>query len=210
MPGQPDTDVLLERARKGDHAAVDQLLLRNRSRLRRMIKVRLDPRVAARIDPSDVVQETLLEAHRRLDDYLRDEPLPFYPWLRQLAWERLVHLHQRHLAVRKRAVGREVPLAPLLSDDSVALLARRLFSTEHGPQKRVLRAELRARVCAALEQLAEEDRELLVLRYMEQLSIEEIASVQGLGISAVKMRHLRATAAVARPAGGSRRKLTVQ
>jgi RNA polymerase sigma-70 factor (ECF subfamily) len=187
-----DTDILLRRARSGDDAAVNQLLLRNRSRLRNMIEVRLDPRLAARIDPSDVVQETLLEAHRRLDDYLRDQPIPFYPWLRQIAWERLLKLERRHLATRKRSVSREVPLATLLSDDSVALLARRLFSTNDAPHGRIVRAELRSRVRAALDQLSESDREIVILRYMEQLTLEEISGVLKLGESAVKMRHLRA------------------
>jgi RNA polymerase sigma-70 factor (ECF subfamily) len=157
-----------------------------------MVRLRLDPRVAARVDPSDVVQEALIEAHRRFDRYLRDRPLPFYPWLRQLAWERLVHLHQKHLTAGKRSVRREVSIAPLLSDDSVALLARRLFASDNGPPWHVVQAELQARVRAALEQLAEVDREILILRFMEQLSVVEIGALLRLGESAVKMRNLRA------------------
>jgi DNA-directed RNA polymerase specialized sigma24 family protein len=60
-----------------------------------MVAVRIDPRLAARVDPSDVVQETLTEAHRRLDDYLAARPVPFYPWLRQLVRDRLADLHRR-------------------------------------------------------------------------------------------------------------------
>jgi RNA polymerase sigma-70 factor (ECF subfamily) len=187
----PDTEELLDLARAGDAAAVTELLARHRSRLRTMVGVRLDPRVAARVDPSDVVQEALLEAHRRLGKYLREPPLPFYPWLRQLTWDRLVHLHQRHVAARKRSVRQEVPLGLLLSDDSVALLARNLASAE-SPQTRLLQAEFRDRVRSALEQLSQTDREVLILRFMEQLSVEEIGALLGLGESAVKMRHLRA------------------
>ena len=58
---------------------------RYRDRLRRLVAVRLDPRLAARADASDVVQEALADAARKLDGYLRDRPIPFYPWLRQLA-----------------------------------------------------------------------------------------------------------------------------
>src|SRR5579872_1163031 len=104
---EPDTDQLLEQAEAGDRAAVNQLLIRHRSRLRTMVRLRLDPRLAARVDPSDVVQEAFIEAHRRFDRYVRDRPLPFYPWLRQLAWDRLVHLHHRHLTAEKRTVRRE-------------------------------------------------------------------------------------------------------
>src|SRR5437763_1411592 len=104
----PDTDLLLDRAASGDGTARRQLLDKHRRRLRRMIALRLDRRLAARVDPSDVVQEALADAGRKLDGYLRDRPLPFYPWLRQLAWERLVKLHRRHTA-GKRDVARGEP-----------------------------------------------------------------------------------------------------
>ena len=89
-PAPPDSDELVRRSAAGDESARQQLLARHRSRLRQMIAVRLDRRVLARLDPSDVVQEVLMEAHKKLDGYLRDRPLPFYPWLRQIAWQRLV------------------------------------------------------------------------------------------------------------------------
>src|SRR5436309_7088112 len=107
-PTGPDTDQLLASASRGDTAARGRLLERHRSRLRRMVAVRLDPRLAARVDPSDVVQEALIDAAGRLPDYLRDRPVAIYPWLRRLAWEHLVKLHERHRA-RKRSVLREEP-----------------------------------------------------------------------------------------------------
>jgi RNA polymerase sigma-70 factor (ECF subfamily) len=190
--GQGDTDVLLDRARAGDADAVNRLLFRNRRRLREVVEVRLDPRLAARVDPSDVVQDALLEAHRQFPEYLRSQPLPVFPWLRRLAFQKLVELERRHLAAGKRSVRREVALAPLLSDDSVAMMARRLFSSDSGPARRVLRAEQQARVRHALEQLGDKDRELLIMHYMERLEIQEIGAILELGPSAVKMRHLRA------------------
>jgi RNA polymerase sigma-70 factor, ECF subfamily len=84
-PASPDTDELLNRTAHGDRAARDQLLVRHRQRLRQAVAYRLDRRLAARVDPSDVVQEVLAEAARKLPDYLRERPLPFYPWLRQMA-----------------------------------------------------------------------------------------------------------------------------
>src|SRR6516225_4151532 len=94
---EPDTDALLAQASLGDAAAGHELLSRHRDRLKRMVAVRLDRRLLARLDPSDVVQEALAEAARRLPDYLRQRPLPFYPWLRQLALERLIDLHRHHV-----------------------------------------------------------------------------------------------------------------
>src|SRR3954453_14301442 len=96
-----DTDELLRTAGLGDESARTELLARHRDRLRRMIAVRVDRRLAARVDPSDVVQEVLAEAAQGLSDYLRRRPLPFYAWLRQFAWERLLKLHRHHIRTRK-------------------------------------------------------------------------------------------------------------
>jgi RNA polymerase sigma-70 factor, ECF subfamily len=185
-----ETEALLEQARRGDVAARQQLLGRHRDRLRQMVAVHLDRRVTARVDPSDVVQEALADAARKLDDYLRNRPLPFYPWLRRLAWERLVKLHRRHIAADRRSVTREEP-APL-PDQSAQELAVRLVAPGTSPSNAALRQELHGRVQAALAELPWRDREVLVLRYLEQLSTAEVAAVLGISPGAVKLRHLRA------------------
>ncbi len=164
----------------------------HRDRLRRMIGVRLDPRLAARVDPSDVVQETLAEAARKLPHYLRARPVSFYPWLRQMAWERLAHLHSRHIDVQKRSVGREARWSAGLSDQSVMQLARMLAAPGSSPSAHVAAKELREKVRSALDSLADKDREVLTLRYLEQLSTGEIAEIMGTSKEAVKTRHFRA------------------
>jgi RNA polymerase sigma-70 factor (ECF subfamily) len=199
-PHDPETDALLARAAGGDPSAGQQLLARYRDRLRRMVAVRLDPRVAARLDPSDVVQEALLEAAGKLPDYLRQRPLPFYPWLRRLAWERLLKLHQRHRAA-KRDAARDERMAPPLPDGSALELAQRLVASGTSPSGRAVRAEMRDRVRAALVALAETDREVLVLRYLEGMTTAEVAAVLGLSESAVKMRHRRALDRLSRVLG---------
>jgi RNA polymerase sigma-70 factor (ECF subfamily) len=190
-PPQPDTEELVRRSAHGDAAARQELLARHRDRLRQMIGVRLDRRLLARLDPSDVVQEVLVEAHQKLDDYLRDRPLPFYPWLRQIAWQRLVKIHQHHHA-RKRRVTREGPPVPLLPDESAEELAERLAGSGTSPSGHALREEARRRVREALGGLGERDCEVLVLRYLEQMSLAEIAAVLGTSVGAVKSRHARA------------------
>jgi RNA polymerase sigma-70 factor (ECF subfamily) len=190
--GDVDTEQLLRRASQGDGDARDRLLARHRQRLREAIAVRLDRRLAPRIDPSDVVQETMAEAARRLPDYLRDRPLPFYPWLRQLALERLIDLHRHHVRAGKRSVGREERSLPPLPDESAAALAQRLFARGSSPSARLRHREVAGRVQAALLQLAERDRELLVLRHLELMPTRDIAAVLGLSEGAVKMRLLRA------------------
>jgi RNA polymerase sigma-70 factor (ECF subfamily) len=188
---QPDTDELVRHSAGGNDAARQELLARHRDRLRKMIGVRLDRRLLARLDPSDVVQEVLMEANDKLNDYLRDRPLPFYPWLRQIAWQRLVKIHQHHHA-RKRRVTHEGPALPELPDESVGDLAERLAASGTSPSRHALREELRLRVRGALGRLREGDREVLVLRYLEQMSLGEIAAVLGVSEGAVKARHARA------------------
>jgi RNA polymerase sigma-70 factor (ECF subfamily) len=188
----PDSEELLRRAGQGDRDARQTLLGRHRDRLKKMVAVRIDRRLAARIDPSDVVQEALTDAAQGLSDYLRQPPLPFYPWLRQLAWDRLIELHRLHLHAHRRSVQREQPLAPLLSDESALQLADRLMARQSSPSDHAIRSELRTRIRTALDQLSERDREVLVLRHLEQLSTRETAAVLGNSEGAVKVRHLRA------------------
>ncbi len=185
-----ETEALLLRVEKGDESALTSLFQRDRDRLWRMVAVRMDPRLAARIDPSDVIQETITEASRRLPAYLKRREIPFYPWLRQIAWERLVQMHRRHVEAEKRSVRREVRWK--LSDESVMQLAERLQMRGSGPSARLLREELRQRVRNALDQLPTRDREVVVLRHLEQLQYKEIAVVLDISVAAIQSRYRRA------------------
>jgi RNA polymerase sigma-70 factor (ECF subfamily) len=189
---ETDTETLLQRAGQGDRSARELLLARHRNRLRQMIAFRLDRRLAARVDPSDVVQDALTDAARKLSAYLRERPLPFYPWLRRLAWERLLDLHRRHIWAQKRSVTREEGQSLPLTDESALVLAERLLAGGGSPISQLLRAEVQQRVQAMLARLAPRDREILVLRHLEQLSTREMAAVLGISEGAVKTRHLRA------------------
>lgn len=187
-----DTDTLIQRALGGDDTAREALLARHRSRLRTMVALRMNSRLAARFDASDVVQDALAEAARRLPDYLHHQPLPFYPWLRQIAWQRLVELHRQHAVAKKRSVNREEQFDPELSDQSVAELAQRLTARQAGPSSEVQLAELREQVRTGLMRLAPHDRKVLTLRFLEQLSVTETAAILGVGEAAARMRQLRA------------------
>jgi RNA polymerase sigma-70 factor (ECF subfamily) len=187
-----DTEHLLQRVAQGDEAARGALLERHRGRLRRLIALRLDRRMAARVDPSDVVQETLGEADAKLSEYLRSRPLPFYPWLRALALQRLVDLRRRHVRTQRRSIRREELSLPDVPDESALELVQRLYARGSSPSARLQRHEAGQIVRAALARLRERDREVLVLRHLEQLSIREIAGVLGISEGAVKVRHVRA------------------
>ena len=106
----PEIEALLRDAAQGDVLAVHHLLEKHRGRLRRMIAARLDPRLAPRLDPSDVVQETLADAAQRLSDYLRDRPMAFYPWLYRLAADRLARTYKYHVSSTVRDISSEEPV----------------------------------------------------------------------------------------------------
>ncbi len=189
--GDADTGVLIERVAAGDQGASEQLLAKHRDRLRRMLAVRMDRRLVARLDPSDIIQEALVEASQRLSEYVRERPIPFYPWLRRIAWERLVEVHRYHVRAKKRSVIREEEELSL-PEGSVVALADRLAAHQSSPSAGLVRREMADRLRTALEDLAADDREILVLRHLEQLSAEETAAVMGLSPAAAKSRHFRA------------------
>src|SRR5262249_49058438 len=139
MADHPDTEELLDRAGRGDGAARQRLLSRHRHRLRQMITVRLDRRLAARVDPSDIVQEALADAARGLDDYLRDRPVPFYPWLRRFAWERLVEVNPPPVPAPPRSGVRAERAEVRAPEQSAPAPAQRPVDQGNQPHPRALR-----------------------------------------------------------------------
>ena len=186
-----DTDALLRQLAAGDHRAAGALLVKHRERLKKMVSCRMDPRLAARVSPSDVVQETMMTAAKDLSSYAKARPMPFYPWLRRLAWNRLMDLQRRHVYRKKRAVGREEQAAPM-TDQSLYELAKRLVGHGPSPSRAAQTRETRERLRAALDELEPTQREVLLLKYVEDMTLAEAASVLEISVDAAKMRHLRA------------------
>jgi RNA polymerase sigma-70 factor (ECF subfamily) len=192
-PDSPQTEELLERVRRGEAGAVEPLLAAHREPLRRMIGLRLDPALARRVDASDVVQDVLLEASRRLVDYLRAPAMPFYLWLRHLARDHVIDAHRRHRQAQRRSLDREQPIVPAaFADRSSIELAAQFFDQEATPASAAIRNELERRLHAALAALGEDDREIILMRHFEQLSNQDVAAVLGLSEAAASMRYLRA------------------
>jgi RNA polymerase sigma-70 factor (ECF subfamily) len=187
-----ETRILLQQVRDGDADAMQQLLGRHRNRLLRMVNVRMDPRLNPRIDASDVVQEALMEATRKLPDYLERGGCAFYPWLRRIAWERLAQMHRRHIEAQRRSVKREARHAMALSDRSTTLLAKQLAASATSVGGRMVRKEVCLRVRQALEELPVREREAVVLRHLEQLSLGDTAAVLDITTEAARSRYRRA------------------
>ena len=176
---------------QGDAAAVNQLLDRHRESLRHLIRMRLDRAVAQRVDASDVVQDVLLEASQRLQDYITGETsMPFHLWLRQLAKDRVIDMYRRHRGAQRRSVDREQGRA-YVERSSLDLMAQ-LQDQELTPAAASIRQELEQRFLEALEELGEEDREIILMRHTEHLGNNEIAQALGISPAAAGMRHLRA------------------
>ena len=97
-----DVEDLVKRAAAGDPESWAELLKRYRSRLRRMVSFRLDPRLQGRVDPSDVVQDVCLEAWQHLGSYVEQPDTPFFLWLRAVAGHKLGDLHRHHLGTPMR------------------------------------------------------------------------------------------------------------
>jgi RNA polymerase sigma-70 factor (ECF subfamily) len=192
-PEQSVTQNLLAGARRGDRVAVNRLLERHRAALRKLIQMRLDRQIARRVDASDVVQDVLLEANTRLQDYLAEPRLPFHLWLRQLAQDRMIDMYRRHRGAQRRSLDREQSLAaPQFFDQSGIDLMGQLADHELTPAAASIRKELEARFVVAIDQLNEEEREIILMRHFEQLSNSEAADALGLTEAAAGMRHLRA------------------
>jgi RNA polymerase sigma-70 factor, ECF subfamily len=192
-PNTDETQELLTHARAGEPVAVNQLLGRHRQALRRMVELRMDRALRQRVDASDIVQDVLIEANRRLTDYLGDPRMPFQLWLRHIARDRLIDAHRRHRVAARRSVDREQALEARPGLDHSAFdLAAQLCDRELTPAAAATRHELERRFQAALETLDEQDREVVLLRHFEQLSNQETAAVLGLSEPAAGMRYLRA------------------
>jgi RNA polymerase sigma-70 factor, ECF subfamily len=190
--GQP-TLVLLDRARQGDGDAVNGLLERHRETIKRMIDRRMDRGVQRRVDASDIVQDVMIEANRRLGDYLANPTMPFQLWLRHMARDRLIDAHRRHRVAATRSVDREVPLVvPDSADQSQADLGGQITDRELTPAAAATWHELERRFAAAVDLLEEGDRQIVLLRHFEHLSTAEAAEVLGLSKPAAGMRYLRA------------------
>jgi RNA polymerase sigma-70 factor (ECF subfamily) len=194
MTRTPDHD-LEAAALAGDREALAALFEGQRGRLLRMVRLRMDRRLAGRIDPDDVLQDSSVDALRRLDEYRAHHAgsLPLHLWFRLLVGQRLVSLHRHHLGTQARDPAQEVALhrGPWPEATSASLAAR-LLGKLTDASRAAIRAEQREIVREALNAMDPIDREILVLRHFEQLSNEETAAVLNLKKTAASQRYMRA------------------
>ncbi len=192
-PDDDQTSTLLKAARDGDSDAVNRLLEKHRGPVRRLIELRLDHKVRRRVDVSDVVQEVMVDASTRLEKYLDDPVMAFHLWLRQIASDRIIDTYRRHRGTAKRNMDREQPIATSRGMDQSTLdLAAVLCDPALTPAAAATNREIASQVERAIAQLADADREIILMRHFEHLSNLESAQALKMSAPAASMRYLRA------------------
>ncbi len=200
MTERPINDLELLRASKraaesageADNRAFNEILSRHRGRLKKMVSVRMNQKLQGRIDASDVIQDTFIEAARALDSYLENPKISVFLWLRRLAGEKLIQAHRVHLGAQKRTANREQRIFGGVPAATSQVMAIQLSGNLTSPSIAAQKNESKDELMEALDQMGEIDREILMLRHFEQLSNRETAEVVGIGYEAVKKRYIRA------------------
>jgi RNA polymerase sigma-70 factor (ECF subfamily) len=190
-----DEEAWVRRAAAGDAEAREALFSRFDSKLRRMIRMRLDRRLQGRLDEADVLQEVYLQAVQRFPSYLEhgEQRPPFLLWLRLLTGQVLVDLHRGHLGVQARDPRREVHLDHAIMPEATSeVLAAQLVGRWTSASQQAMREEVRSRVLETLQSMDARDREVLSLRHFEHLSNKEVAIELGLNEYTASKRYLRA------------------
>lgn len=178
---------------QGGYAALAETFMGHRPRLRRMVQLRLDRRVAARVDPSDVLQEVYLDASRQLDQYLANPPMSPFVWLRFLTGQRLMAIHRHHLGAQRRDARQEQSLdRPPMPEADSAAISHCLAGLITSPSLAAARKELQGRLQQVVERLDPTDRQILALRHYEELSNQEAAEELGITPAAASKRYVRA------------------
>ena len=191
MDHQDSAVTLLKSA--GQKALADAFALHT-ERLQRIVDLRLDPRLAGRVDAADVLQEAFLEACKRLPRYLDDPRVSVFVWLRGVTLDTLIHVHRRHLA-EMRDAGRDIPLQAGRGPQASSIsMAGWLIGDLTSPSQAAIRDETARKIEEVLGAMDEIDREVLILRHFEQLSNDEVASVVGVKKAAASRRYMRALA----------------
>lgn len=181
----------IDRLRSGGQDSLADEFMRHRPRLRRMVVARLDRRLSGRVDASDIMQETFIEASRRLDEYLAKPTMPFFLWLRFLTGQHVLTTHRRHLKAKKRDARQEQHLPERPRADSAAL-SWQLSASITSPSKAAAREETHLLLRKIVDNLDELDREVLSLRHFEQLDNRETATELNISPAAASKRYIRA------------------
>ncbi len=200
-PANPSPEELLALARAGGGPALGPLLELYRPYLTLLARVQIGRRLQGKVDPSDLVQETFLEAHRHFDRFQGASEGELVSWLRQILAASLANLVRRYCGTQRRDVGLERELAAEL-DRSSRCLDGGLVARQSSPSDRAARREQAVLLAEALGRLPDDYREVLVLRHLEELTFPEVARRMGRSVGSVEKLWIRALARLRRSLRG--------
>lgn len=184
---------LRQRLRESPEQTLGQEFARHRARLYRIVRFRLDPQLAARLEPDDVLQEAWLAALKRVDHFLDHSDLPMFVWLRLMVGQTIVDIHRHHLGSQMRDAYRELTLSHRdLSHSTAASMVSQLLGKAASPSQAAVRDETARQLRDSLEAMDPIDREVLALRHFEELSNNEVAEVLEITPKAASIRYVRA------------------
>lgn len=187
-------DDAVARLRDGDPQLLGELFQEHQQRLLHVIRVRMDSRLAARIDEEDVLQEVYLDAAARIHHYIQHREGSFFIWLRLITTQTMANLYRRHLMTQRRDAKRDVSLNADHGPHSPAArpMAMQLIGHLTSPSKAAIRQESIEQLEQAIGDLKAIDREVIALRHFELLDNKEVAEVLGLTEKAASIRYIRA------------------
>ncbi len=174
QPGDPDVVVLLSRAKQGDTEALGQLLELYRNYLKLLARVQIGRRLQGKVEPSDILQETFLEAHRNIERFRGSTEREFVAWLRQILSAIFANQIRRYFGTKRRDIRLERDLAQDVDQSSRALV-RALVSPQSSPSQQAARRERSVLLADALSKLPDDYREVIILRHLEDLGFSEVS-----------------------------------
>lgn len=185
---------LLAEARRGDRQSIGELLTQYRNYLMLLATTQIEPRLRPQVSPSDVVQETMLNAHRHFAQFRGHSERELLAWLRQILVTNLARFVQHYLLTAKRDLRREVSLDRLGAavEDSSARLRSIATAAGDSPSEAAADREEAVVLADRLAELPPHYREVLVLRNIRGLSFEETAAQLARPVGATRMLWLRA------------------
>jgi RNA polymerase sigma-70 factor (ECF subfamily) len=185
MGTEPVLETLLARARQGDGESLGSLLERYRNYLMLLARLQVDRRLQVKFDPADLVQETFLEAHRDFAQFRGECEAELVGWLRRILATNLANLVRRYYGTQRRDPHLERDLNEAL-DQSSRALDRGLAAPQSSPSNQAVRREQAVILADALQRLAADYREAILLRHVEGLSFPEMARRMGRSEDSVK------------------------
>ena len=193
---------LLQEARAGDPATLGRLLDLYRRYLALLARVQIGQRLQGKVDASDLVQETYLEAHRNFGRFRGTSEGQFVCWLRQILAAKLADQLRRYLGARGRDVRLEREIEDALDRSSV-LLDRGLVAQQSSPSQQAAHREQAVLLADALAELPDDYRDVITLRNLEGLTFPEVARRMGRSLDSVEKLWMRALARLRQLLGGT-------